>query len=138
MDLDNRGDNELEEEELLALLYDLMNTFVSFLNMISAFFVLLESEIPTNVVEMRTRYSLGCLWALDGTYINVTVPVEDRAHYRNRKGDISVNILAICDINMNYVYVLTGGKGVQPIQEFCEMQSLGAMSFVYLKVFTLS
>ncbi|KAL8520621.1 hypothetical protein ACS0TY_011240 [Phlomoides rotata] len=80
MDLDYKGDIELEEEELLALLYGLMNIF-------------------------------GCLGALDGTYINVTVPVQDRAHYRNIKGDISVNVLAVCDINMNYVYVLTGWEG---------------------------
>ncbi|KAL8515532.1 hypothetical protein ACS0TY_014281 [Phlomoides rotata] len=42
--------------------------------------------------------------ALDGTYINVTVPVEDRARYRNKKGDISVNVLVVCDINMNYFH----------------------------------
>ncbi|KAL8484885.1 hypothetical protein ACS0TY_027252 [Phlomoides rotata] len=183
LDLDYKGDNELEEEELFTLLYGLTNIFVTFLNMMCAFFVLCETEIPTNVVQIRKHYSLvsrvpeqikylrkvigisdedcinhlrmsrgrtvskhfyrvlnsvirlhsillsqpkpidenytngrwrhfkGCLWALDGTYINVTVPVEDRARYRNRNGDISVNVLAVCDINMNYVYVLTGWEG---------------------------
>ncbi|KAL8492154.1 hypothetical protein ACS0TY_023692 [Phlomoides rotata] len=30
---------------------------------------------------------------------------------RERKGDISVNALAVCDIHMNYIYVLTGWEG---------------------------
>ncbi|KAL8470978.1 hypothetical protein ACS0TY_033523 [Phlomoides rotata] len=29
---------------------------------------------------------LGCLGALDGTFVNVYVPSEDRGHYRTRKG----------------------------------------------------
>ncbi|KAL8486968.1 hypothetical protein ACS0TY_023601 [Phlomoides rotata] len=58
MNLDNIGDNELEEEELLAVLYGIMNTFITFLNMICAFFVLSESDMPTNVLQMRKRYSL--------------------------------------------------------------------------------
>ncbi|KAL8495750.1 hypothetical protein ACS0TY_019752 [Phlomoides rotata] len=67
--------------------------------------------IDENCTNGKCGHFKGCLGALDGTYINVTVPVEDRARYRNRNGDISVNVLAVCDINMNYVYVLTGWEG---------------------------
>ncbi|KAL8512448.1 hypothetical protein ACS0TY_018792 [Phlomoides rotata] len=67
--------------------------------------------IDENYTNERWKHFKGCLGALDGTYINVTVPIEDRARYRNRKGDIYVNVLAVCDINMNYVYVLTGWEG---------------------------
>ncbi|KAL8484458.1 hypothetical protein ACS0TY_026948 [Phlomoides rotata] len=77
MDLDNRGDNELEEGEILALLYGLMNTFVSFLNMICAFFVLLESELPTNVVQMRTRYSLVSRIPEQINYMRKVVGISD-------------------------------------------------------------
>lgn len=49
--------------------------------------------------------------ALDGTYINVRVPQADRDRYRNRKGQVSVNVLGVCDVNMNFVYVLTGWEG---------------------------
>lgn len=48
---------------------------------------------------------------MDGTYIPVRVPREDRGRYRNRKGDVSVNVLAVCDKNMNFIYVLTGWEG---------------------------
>ncbi|CAA0830734.1 Unknown protein, partial [Striga hermonthica] len=53
----------------------------------------------------------GCLGALDGTYINVRVPSKDRGRYRNRKGQVSVNVLGVCDRNMNFVYMLCGWEG---------------------------
>lgn len=49
----------------------------------------------------------GCLGALDGTYIPVKIFRDDMPRYRNR----SVNVLVVCDHNMNYVYVLTGWEG---------------------------
>lgn len=30
---------------------------------------------------------------------------------RNRNGDIYVNVLGVCDKNMNFIYVLTGWEG---------------------------
>ncbi|CAA0822655.1 Unknown protein, partial [Striga hermonthica] len=53
----------------------------------------------------------GCLGALDGTYINVRVPSKDRGRYRNRKGQLPVNVLGVCDRNMNFVYMLCGWEG---------------------------
>ncbi|CAA0831884.1 Unknown protein, partial [Striga hermonthica] len=53
----------------------------------------------------------GCLGALDGTYINVRVPSKDRGRYKNRKGQVSVNVLGACDRNMNFVYMLCGWEG---------------------------
>ncbi|KAL8513994.1 hypothetical protein ACS0TY_013200 [Phlomoides rotata] len=51
------------------------------------------------------------LGALDGTLIDVTVPEIDKARYRTRKGTISVNVLAVCDRSMRFVYMLTGWEG---------------------------
>ncbi|KAL8524625.1 hypothetical protein ACS0TY_014285 [Phlomoides rotata] len=56
-------------------------------------------------------YEKGCLGALDGTYIDVHVPSIDKGRYRNRKGQVSVNVLVVCDINMSFSYVLTGWEG---------------------------
>ncbi|XP_073034320.1 uncharacterized protein [Primulina eburnea] len=53
----------------------------------------------------------GCLGALDGTHIGVHVPCRDKARYRNRKGTIAVNVLGVCDRNMNFIYALTGWEG---------------------------
>ncbi|XVE85149.1 hypothetical protein DITRI_Ditri17bG0068700 [Diplodiscus trichospermus] len=49
--------------------------------------------------------------ALDGTFINVHVPVGDRPKYRNRKGEIVVNVLGSCIRNMQFIYVLPGWEG---------------------------
>lgn len=53
----------------------------------------------------------GCLGALDGTYINLSVPMLDKPRYRSRKGQICTNTLAVCDRNLGFVYVLLGWEG---------------------------
>lgn len=53
----------------------------------------------------------GCLGALDGTHIHVLVSNEDKPRYRNRKGQIATNTLAVCDRNMQFVYLLPGCEG---------------------------
>ncbi|XP_075480262.1 uncharacterized protein LOC142520977 [Primulina tabacum] len=53
----------------------------------------------------------GCLGALDGTHIGVHVPCRDKARYRNRKSTVAVNVLGVCDRNMNFIYALTGWEG---------------------------
>ncbi|KAL0385654.1 UNVERIFIED_CONTAM: hypothetical protein Sradi_2959700 [Sesamum radiatum] len=53
----------------------------------------------------------GCLGVLDGTYIHVKVPEAEKGRYWNRKGDISVNVLGVCDRDMKFIYVLTGWEG---------------------------
>ncbi|KAL8502522.1 hypothetical protein ACS0TY_021602 [Phlomoides rotata] len=54
---------------------------------------------------------MGCLGALDGTFVNIRVPTINGGRYRTRKGQITTNVLAICDINMKFVYVLPGWEG---------------------------
>ncbi|XLR18967.1 hypothetical protein S83_046879, partial [Arachis hypogaea] len=53
----------------------------------------------------------GYLGALDGIYIDVTVPEEDKSRYQTRKGKISTNVLGVCNRDMNFVYVLSGWEG---------------------------
>lgn len=57
------------------------------------------------------KWFKGCLGALDGTHISVHVPCRDRGKYRNRKGNIAVNVLGVCDRDMNFIYALTGWEG---------------------------
>ncbi|KAL8504180.1 hypothetical protein ACS0TY_022783 [Phlomoides rotata] len=68
-------------------------------------------HVPDDSTDYRWKYFKGCLGALDGTYIPVRVPHSDIPRYRNRKGNVSVNVLAVCDQNMNFVYVLSGWEG---------------------------
>lgn len=39
------------------------------------------------------------------------VPAEDHARYRNRKGFLSQNVLAVCDFDMRFLYILAGWEG---------------------------
>ncbi|KAL0462393.1 UNVERIFIED_CONTAM: hypothetical protein Slati_0126900 [Sesamum latifolium] len=67
--------------------------------------------IGADCVDSRWRWFKGCLGALDGTYIDVRVPDEDKGRFRTRKGHISVNVLGVCNMNMQFIYVLTGWEG---------------------------
>ncbi|KAL8465204.1 hypothetical protein ACS0TY_034634 [Phlomoides rotata] len=63
---------------------------------------LLASPTPVDdeCTQPRWKHFKGCLCALDGTLIDVTVPEIDKARYRIRKGTISVNVLVACDRSM--------------------------------------
>ena len=52
-----------------------------------------------------------CIGAIDGTHIRGSTPVEVADTYRNRKGALSQNVMAVCDFNMLFTYVVTGWEG---------------------------
>ncbi|KAL0358133.1 UNVERIFIED_CONTAM: hypothetical protein Scaly_1499000 [Sesamum calycinum] len=60
-----------------------------------------------------TSYVVGaqseCLGALDGTHIEVRVSDSDKGRYRNRKGQISVNVLGV----WNYYLCDNGYRNVE-------------------------
>ncbi|KAK8933590.1 hypothetical protein KSP39_PZI015955 [Platanthera zijinensis] len=68
-------------------------------------------KLPEARQEQRWRWFENCIGALDGTHIEVTVPVKDQGRYRNRKQAITTNVLGVCDRNMKFVYVLPGWEG---------------------------
>lgn len=53
----------------------------------------------------------NCLGALDGTHIRVNVPERDKPRYRNRKCEISTNVLGVCSQDLMFIYVLPGWEG---------------------------
>lgn len=48
---------------------------------------------------------------MDGTHIFAMVPTCDAPSYRNRKGSISQNVLAACNFDLEFIYVLSGWEG---------------------------
>lgn len=60
---------------------------------------------------MLSQYFRGCLGALDGTHIPAHVPEARRNAYRNRKSQLSQNVLAACDFDLKFIYVLPGWEG---------------------------
>jgi hypothetical protein len=57
------------------------------------------------------RYFTDCIGALDGTHIDVHLPLVDQPRYRNRKGHLSQNVLAACNFEMEFTYILAGWEG---------------------------
>ncbi|XP_042046777.1 protein ANTAGONIST OF LIKE HETEROCHROMATIN PROTEIN 1-like isoform X1 [Salvia splendens] len=69
------------------------------------------NPVGDDCTDSRWKWFKGCLGALDGTYIPVRVPIVDTPRYRNRKGQVSTNTLAVCDRQLRFVYVLPGWEG---------------------------
>ncbi|KAG8377496.1 hypothetical protein BUALT_Bualt08G0039000 [Buddleja alternifolia] len=94
--------------------YTITKHFNSVLNSLLKLYPILLGN-PDKISEDSTnetwKWFNGCLGALDETYIPVQVSTTDKARYRNRKGDIAINVLIVCDLNMRFVYVLTGWEG---------------------------
>ncbi|KAL0361262.1 UNVERIFIED_CONTAM: hypothetical protein Sradi_3810700 [Sesamum radiatum] len=74
-------------------------------------FFALPVPIAEDCTDSRWRWFKGCLGALDGTYIDVRVPDLEKCRYRTRKGHVAVNVLGVCNMNMQFIYVLTGWEG---------------------------
>jgi hypothetical protein len=75
-----------------------------------------NQSFPDSVLGTESRrkfvpYFNGCLGALDGSHVPVHVLEHECPRYRNRKGDISQNILLACSLDMLIVYVLSGWEG---------------------------
>lgn len=64
-----------------------------------------------NSTDERWKWFKNCLGALDGTYIRVRVPNQDKPRYRNQKGEIATNILGVCSQDLQFIYVLPGWEG---------------------------
>jgi hypothetical protein len=52
-----------------------------------------------------------CLGALDGTHIRASIPTDQAAPYRNRKGDLSFNVLGCVTFDELFCYVYAGWEG---------------------------
>src|SRR5271170_4864332 len=69
---------------------------------------------PNTIPTAITIYNFfnNCIGALDGTHIAAKVPEADAAAFRNRKGYLSQNVLACCELDsLLFTYVLAGMEG---------------------------
>ncbi|KAL5843799.1 hypothetical protein ACOSQ4_009757 [Xanthoceras sorbifolium] len=71
------------------------------------------SKLP-NKYRQNTRfypYFKDCIGAIDGTHIPAMVTGRDISSYRNRHETISQNVLAACNFDLEFIYVLSGWEG---------------------------
>ena len=72
-----------------------------------------SSDVPRQI-QSDSRffpYFKDCIGALDGTHIPAVVPASYATPFQNRKGFTSQNVLAVCDFNLVFTYVLSGWEG---------------------------
>ncbi|GFP97874.1 hypothetical protein PHJA_001931500, partial [Phtheirospermum japonicum] len=84
--------------------------------------------------EERWRWFPNAVGALDGTLVKLTVLAEDRSRYKNRKGDISSNVLGVCDANLKFLYVLPSWEGLLQMHEFYVMLYKDLIAQKYIRV----
>ena len=72
-----------------------------------------EVPIPHRISSSNSfsPYFDGCIGALDGTHIPVHVSEARHAVFWNWKGEISQNVLAVCTMDMRFMFVLLGWEG---------------------------
>ncbi|KAL5141559.1 hypothetical protein HKD37_09G024879 [Glycine soja] len=80
---------------------------------VSKDYLIFQSYTLEGVGANKWKWFKKCIRALDGTHILITVSPYERPRYRNRKGDVSTNVLVAC-----------GGKGLQEILEYYEMHCI--------------
>eukprot|EP00268_Persea_americana_P063835 TRINITY_DN8329_c0_g1_i4.p1 TRINITY_DN8329_c0_g1~~TRINITY_DN8329_c0_g1_i4.p1 ORF type:complete len:132 (-),score=11.31 TRINITY_DN8329_c0_g1_i4:9-350(-) len=56
-------------------------------------------------------YFKDCIGAIDGTLVNVVIPVENQVPYRGRKGECHQNVLAACSFDMQFTFIIAGWEG---------------------------
>ena len=52
-----------------------------------------------------------CVGAIDGTHIPITIDVDNQAKYRDRKGNLSQNVMGVCSFDYKFQYILAGWEG---------------------------
>ncbi|XP_077246099.1 uncharacterized protein LOC143885956 [Tasmannia lanceolata] len=62
--------------------------------------------------ETISRYfNKDCIGAIDGTHIPAKLPAEIKKRYIGRKGHPTQNVLAACDFDMKFTFVVAGWEG---------------------------
>ncbi|CAN1825300.1 Putative nuclease HARBI1 [Linum perenne] len=67
--------------------------------------------IPEHCRHVNWKHFKNCLGALDGTHVKVRAIIADQPRYRNRKGEVSINVLAVCNPDCEFMYCLAGWEG---------------------------
>ena len=78
---------------------------------ISAIGVVFEYPNRPELTVPENKKLPGCIGVVDGKLIQVYKPRQNPESYRDRKGNISINLLAVCDSSQRFTYVYAGETG---------------------------
>ncbi|XP_075634759.1 uncharacterized protein LOC142607218 [Castanea sativa] len=71
------------------------------------------SVVPRHIQKnpLYMPHFQDCIGAIDGTHIQVVVGDDKKASYYNRKGVTSFNVMAACDFDLLFTFVMAGWEG---------------------------
>jgi len=70
-----------------------------------------KSVHPRLQAARFSPYFDNCIGAIDGTHVPVVVPPNQVVQHMGRKGYTTQNVLAICDFDMRFTFVIAGWPG---------------------------
>ncbi|XP_049935002.1 protein ALP1-like isoform X2 [Nymphaea colorata] len=72
-----------------------------------------NDDMPTKIRRSKRffPYFQDCLGAIDGTHVPAWVAASEQSRFRNRKGFISQNVMAVVGFDSRFHYVLAGWEG---------------------------
>jgi hypothetical protein len=68
------------------------------------------SNVHPNLRHLSPYFD-GCIGAIDGTHIQVSVRQTAHDDFINTKGFTSQNVMAVCDMDMRFTFVAAGKRG---------------------------
>ncbi|VDC03190.1 unnamed protein product [Peniophora sp. CBMAI 1063] len=79
----------------------------------SAYMRLPDDKTPARIAldPKLSPFLKDCRGAIDGSHMPVNPPSITRGRWRDREGNLTQNVLAICDFDMFFVWVMTGAEG---------------------------
>ncbi|XP_022873699.1 uncharacterized protein LOC111392572 [Olea europaea var. sylvestris] len=74
------------------------------------------SALAADMIRPHENYNRGagtqdCIGAIDGTHVRAVLPRRKRINFIGRKGVPTQNVLAACDFNLCFTFVLSGSMG---------------------------
>ena len=86
------------------------NVLTAILSLTGEFIKLPDPSIEP-LDDYKWKWFGNALGALDGCHVDVSVVAADEGRYRNRKRDITTNMIGVVEWNMKFLYVLPGWEG---------------------------
>ncbi|KAK8935680.1 hypothetical protein KSP39_PZI013069 [Platanthera zijinensis] len=70
-----------------------------------------STETISRYFRQGLDFFKDCVGAIDGTHVDVRIPIVDQVRYIERHGMMTQNVMADCDFNMCFTFALTGWEG---------------------------
>ncbi|KAG9443938.1 hypothetical protein H6P81_015278 [Aristolochia fimbriata] len=72
-----------------------------------------STDVPSKILESNKYhpYFKDCIGVIDGTYIKAHIVGDDSLRFWNRKSFVSQNVMAACNFDMEFTYILAGWEG---------------------------